>query len=130
MLLNETKYELNSELPSKNLSLKVVMNILNMKDVRTAINWCKRNGVFIFKIGKEKHVNKIEFDLGIDKPFIESLKIKYPGNWKEIYSAFKEGNYSAILDQTSRKDPISKLKFVAPGDSGKNFIKKIANKNR
>lgn len=106
------------------------MNILKVKDIRTVINWCKRNGIFIFKIGKGKYVNKIELELGIDKPFIESLKIKHPENWKEIYSAFKEGDYFAILDQNFQKDPISKLKFVAPGNSGNDFIKKIVNKKR
>ncbi|MDP1881020.1 MAG: hypothetical protein Q8K60_08795 [Parachlamydiaceae bacterium] len=130
MLLNERKHELNNELPNRNINLKVVMNILKVKDIRTVINWCKRNGIFIFKIGKEKYVNKIELELGIDKPFIESLKIKHPENWKEIYCAFKEGDYFAILDQNFQKDSISKLKFVAPGNSGNDFIKKIANKKR
>ncbi len=128
MFINEIKNELNNELPYKNISLKIVMKILRVVDIRTAINWCKRNKIYIFKIGKEKYVNKMEFELCIDKPFIESLKLKHQEKWKEIYSAYKKGDYFTILDNDVQESSTTKLKFVAPGKSGNNFIKKISNK--
>lgn len=130
MLLNETNHELNSELLNGNINLKLLMNVLGVTDIRTAVSWCKRNGIFIFKIGREKYVNKIEFELAIDKPFIESLRIKYLENWKDVYSAIKKGEYRTILDQELQTNQLNKLKFVAPGRSGNNFIKKITKQKK
>lgn len=127
MSLNKKNHELKSELLAGNINIKVVMNVLIATDIRTAISWCKRNGVFIFKIGKEKYVNAIEFELGIDKPFIESLKIKHPKNWKEVYCAFKNEDFFTILDKDFQKVTANQ-KFEAPGKSGNNFIKNITSK--
>ncbi|MBL7921699.1 MAG: hypothetical protein JNJ40_15400 [Bacteroidia bacterium] len=127
MSLNKKNHELKNELSAANINIKVVMNVLMATDIRTAISWCKRNGVFIFKIGKEKYVNKIELELCIDKPFIESLKVKYPENWKEVYCALKSGDYLTILDKDLQKVTANK-KFIAPGKSGNKFIKNIISK--
>ncbi|MDZ4664799.1 MAG: hypothetical protein SGJ15_07985 [Bacteroidota bacterium] len=126
MFLNETKHELNNEPPNRNVSINVVMSMLGVSDIRTAVKWCKMNGIFIFKIGKQKCVNRIDLELAIDKPFIESLKEKHPENWKEIYTAYKNRDYLAVLDQKSQAVSKSKIKFIAPGESGNNFLKKVS----
>jgi hypothetical protein len=64
----------------------------------------------------------------VDKPFIESLRIKYPTTWKEMYAAYKNGHYLTIAEQLFEKAAVVKTKFAAPGTSGNDFLKKMIKK--
>ena len=128
--LNETKNALHFRILSDKVNIKDVMTALHVADVRTAIKWCKKKNILILKFGKEMYVNMIDFDLAIDRPFIESLKVKHPENWKEIYSAYKNGDYLSIIEQAFQEESITKVKYVAPGKSGNDFIKKIAKRTK
>ena len=121
--------ETNVKALNDKISIKEIMIALRIEDARTVIKWCKKKSILIVKLGKEKYVNLIDFEIAVDQPFIESLKEKYPQNWKEIYQAYKKEDYITIIDQMTKPTLYSKIKFVAPGVSGNNFIKRIAKRN-
>lgn len=130
MYLNKTNENFKYYLLNNNVSIKDLMFILRIEDTRTAIKWCKRNGILIFKFGKEKYVNKIDFELAFDQAFIESLKTKYPESWKEVYVAYKDKDYLSIIEQKQKIEIGVKTKFSAPGISGEVFLKKVNTKTK
>lgn len=130
MLPNERKNDLNFNVLSDKINIKDVMIALCVEDIRTAIKWCKKKSILIFKFGKEKYVNSIDFELAVDRPFIESLKEKHPENWKGIYAAYKNGDYLKITEVSFEQQVISKTKFVAPGTYGNKFIEKLNKKTK
>lgn len=122
-------YDLERSVESRLLSDKIGINeivkALKVADVRTALRWCRKKSLLVLKFGKEKYVNLIDFQLAVDRPFIESLKQKHPDNWKEMYDAYKKGDYIAIAAQMLQAEPIAKTKFVVQGEAANSFIKKI-----
>ena len=128
--LNNVKETTQNRILSDKINIKEVMNALHVADIRTAIKWCKKKNILILKFGKETYVNMIDFDLAIDRPFIESLRLKHPGNWKEIYSAHKNGDYLSIIEQSFQEETIKEVKYVAPGKSGNDFIKNITKRTK
>lgn len=110
---------------SDKINIKDIMKALGAQDARAAIRWCKKRRLLVFKFGKEKYVNIIDFKLAVDKPFIDSLKIKYPQNWKELYEAYRNGDYITVAGLTSEVAPIPKTKFVVEGKAANDFMKKM-----
>lgn len=125
-------YEDNNEIENKFLKDKIkisdVVKALQVTDVRTALRWCRKKTILVWKFGKERYINLIDFELAVDRPFIESLKEKYPENWKELYDAYKKNDYITIAEQLFQATPIVKSKFVVQGEVANNFIKKIKQK--
>ena len=112
---------------SGKITIGEIMQVLHVADIRTAIKWCKSKSICILKLGKQLYVNTIDFELIIDRPFIESLKTKYPESWKEIYEAYKKNDYKTILEKTcSTSDARKQSGFMAPGAAGNNFIDRIS----
>jgi hypothetical protein len=130
MLSNERKNDLNFNVLPDKINIKDVMIALCVEDIRTAIKWCKNKSILIFKFGKEKYINSIDFELAVDRPLIKSLKEKHPEHWKEIYAAYKNGDYLKITELLFEPQVISKTKFVAPGTSGNKFIEKLNKKSK
>ena len=121
----ERKNDLDFKLLSDKIKIKEIAMALHAKDVKTAIRWCKRKGISILKFGKEMYVNAIDFQLAVDRPLIESLKLKYPECWKEIYDAYKKSDYVTIVELELKTAPIVRAKFVAPGPAGAAFLKEL-----
>lgn len=119
LLWNENK------LLSDKIKVLDIVEFLRAKDIRTAIRWCKKMGISILKIGGEKCVNLIDFNLAVDRPFILSLRERYPECWKELYDAYKRNDYITIMELEFKKAPSAKGKFVAPGPKGDAFLKEI-----
>ncbi|OFY82743.1 MAG: hypothetical protein A3F72_19935 [Bacteroidetes bacterium RIFCSPLOWO2_12_FULL_35_15] len=113
---------------SDKINIKDIMATLHVADVRAAMRWCKKKSILVLKFGKERYANLIDFELAIDRPFIESLKVKHPENWKEIYSAYKKNDYIAITEQMFQSEPTIKTKFEVKGEVANSFIKKIKQK--
>ena len=124
----ENVNEVENKLLKDKIKISDVVKSLQVVDVRTALRWCKKKSILVFKFGKEKYINLIDFELAVDRPFIESLKIKYPTSWKEMYDAYKSGDYITIADQMFQAEPLIKEKFVVKGEVANNFIKKIKQK--
>lgn len=87
------------------MELLKVKSILNYSDLRSTINWCTKNKVFVIKQGNKKYVNKWEFILSFYKPFIQHLKRKHK-NWKEIFFNYLNGELGQLLAEPIDKSPI------------------------
>jgi hypothetical protein len=80
-------------------------SILNYKDLRSVINWCIKNEVFIIQQGNKQFVNQWEFVLSFYKPFIKHLKIKHK-NWKEMFLNYLNGELGQLLASPIKKEQI------------------------
>ena len=109
------------------LKLTELAKILEVKSLRTAISWCKKHGVATFNKGKLKFVYLVDFNLAVDSPFIESLKIKFPQNWSEIYATYKRFDYEKLVELLVPQNAISRRKFSVEGDVANNFLEKMKN---
>ncbi len=67
------------------LTISEVAAKLKLLNNATAKRWLERKGVLIHKFSKQNIVYEIEVICEIDKPFVKSLKLKYPSKWKKIY---------------------------------------------
>lgn len=79
-----------------------IKNILNYKDLRSVINWCTKNDVFIIQQGNKQFVNQWEFILSFYKPFIQHLKRKHK-NWKDMFLNYLNGELGQLLADSSEK---------------------------
>jgi hypothetical protein len=113
------------------LPIGEVMRILRFEDVRSAVKWCRSKSMMVQKFGKEIYVNLSEFEVAMDRPLIESLKARYPQNWKDMYTAYKKGDLVSIAEVMIDAANVNKeAVFVAPGASGSDFIKKVLKKQK
>jgi hypothetical protein len=121
--VDETISAIGSHLLFDKVKLTDIVKVLNVKTVRTALDWCRRKGLVVMKIGREKYVNLIDFQLQIDKPFLDHLKAKYPSNWAELYQAYKTLDYGAIA--THSISSCLKPKFTVKGNAANDFMNKM-----
>jgi len=77
-----------------------IKNILNYKDLRSVILWCRKNDVFIIHQGNRQFVNIWEFTLSFYSPFIKHLK-QNNKNWKELFLNYLNGSLSDILGESA-----------------------------
>lgn len=125
MLPYESKSKLETDILKGKINIRDILPALNVKDIRTALSWCKKKGLFVIPIGKERYINFIDFELVVDLPFIKSLKLKFPSSWKEIYDAYKKRDYITIAEQMLETEKSFKEKFVVQGIVANSFIKTI-----
>ncbi len=88
-----------SQYSGQSLGLMEVIKLkyfLNYKDLRSVLNWCRKNEVFIIQQGNKQFVNQWEFILSFYKPFIEHLKRKHK-NWKEMFLNYLNGQLPNLL---------------------------------
>ena len=104
------------------------MLALHKKDIRAVLRWCRKQSLLVLKFGRERYVMLIDFELAVDRPFIDSLKIKYPKNWQELYSAYKQRDLIKITESMAGEGVPVKTVFTPPGSKGKRFAEKIKNK--
>lgn len=76
--------------------------ILGYKDIRSVIEWCDKNSVYILYQGNVKVVNTCEFVLSFYKPFINHLKAKHD-NWKELFIDYLHGDFRKLIDNGSKR---------------------------
>lgn len=67
------------------LTIPEVAAKLKIANQGTAKRWLERNGILIHRFSKHNIVYAIEVICEIDKPFVRSLRLKYPTKWKKIY---------------------------------------------
>ncbi|MGV6860994.1 MAG: hypothetical protein ACWA41_04435 [Putridiphycobacter sp.] len=88
-----------SQYSGQSLGLMEIIKLkyfLNYKDLRSVLNWCRKNEVFIIQQGNKQFVNQWEFILSFYKPFIEHLKRKHK-NWKEMFLNYLNGQLPNLL---------------------------------
>jgi hypothetical protein len=105
------------------IKLTDIVKALNAKTLQTATRWCKRKGLVIMKFGRDQYVNLIDFQLQLDKPFLDDLRIKHPNDWAEMYHAYKTFNWAKIAGQIL--NPSVKTKFTVQGHAANDFMNKM-----
>jgi hypothetical protein len=105
------------------VKLTDIVKALNVKTLKSAKSWCKRKGLVIIKFGRDQYVNLIDFQLQLDKPFLDDLRVKYPKNWAEMYHHYKTLNWGKIAGQII--NPIVKTKFMVQGHAANDFMTKM-----
>lgn len=105
------------------VKLSDIVKALNVKTVKTAKSWCKRKGLVIIKFGREQYVNLLDFQLQLDKPFLDELRVKHPNNWAEVYHHYKTYNWAKIAGQLLNSH--LKTKFSVQGNAANDFITKM-----
>ena len=81
-MLEEYGFKTNS---LDTLTIPQVANKINVKDNDTAKKWLSDRNITIYKWSSQPFVYQIEVDCEIDKPYVMTLRNKYPMQWKEIY---------------------------------------------
>jgi len=111
------------------ITLSKVKEILNLKDFRSVKNWCDKNQIFIFKLGKRTNykISKSDFLITLHKPFINHLKNLNPHNWKELFQAYLDKNISLIIELKSKQSMVTNyaLSYKATNNSEISFLEKL-----
>ena len=121
--VDKTILETDKHLLFDKIKLTDIAKTLNVKALKTVKSWCKRKGLVIIKFGRYQYVNLIDFELLLDKPFLDDLRVKYPKNWAEMYHAYKNFDWAKIAGQAV--NPSMKTKFTVQGNAANDFIKKM-----
>jgi hypothetical protein len=124
-VFNDISLTKENRLLNDKLSLNEIAEFLNVKSIRTAINWCKRKKLEILKFGKEKYVNLMDFHFVIDHSFIESLKMKYPNDWALVYNAYKKMDFETIAKFLSPNTALNIPTFKVKSNAATNFLNKL-----
>jgi hypothetical protein len=124
-VFNDISLKKENRLFFDKISLSEITEFLKVKSIRSAIAWCKKNSVKIFENGKLKYINFLDYQLAIDAPFIESLKIKHPKNWNEIYGYYKNFDYKNLVLQISPSKHLKARKFSVQGKVANSFLNKM-----
>jgi hypothetical protein len=91
----------NNQSESSNLSILTIREVaikLKLINSEAAKKWIEKRGIRIHKFSKQNIVYEIEVICEIDKPFVKSLRLKYPLRWKKIYrNLVKDKNVYELL---------------------------------
>jgi hypothetical protein len=113
-------------LENKSLSriyFKEILKLINKKDKRSVIAWCRKNRVDIYSDGSKKFVNEAEFNLAYNQPIIKRYKTKYGENWQQMYELTLEGKLH-LSDSDNERVSVSK-RYVPKSNESKKFLKRI-----
>ncbi|CAM4072273.1 hypothetical protein [Flavobacterium weaverense] len=98
---NAKKNNENNQSKSSNLSILTIREValkLKLINSEAAKKWIEKRGIRIHKFSKQNIVYEIEVICEIDKPFVKSLRLKYPLRWKKIYrNLVKDKNVYELL---------------------------------
>ena len=98
---NTKKNDENNQSKSSNLSILTIREValkLKLINSEAAKKWIEKRGIRIHKFSKQNIVYEIEVICEIDKPFVKSLRLKYPLRWKKIYrNLVKDKNVYELL---------------------------------
>jgi hypothetical protein len=75
-----------------------VAELINRKDIRAVIYWCKKSHVQIHSNSSGKFITKNDFALAYNLPLIKDLKVKYGDKWEAMYVAYLDNKLHEILD--------------------------------
>ena len=103
------------------LTLRQVAAELNYKDELATRRWLKKNGIQKHRLAKENFVYQIEFDLVFDRPYVNSLRMKHPQKWKEIYRrACKNDTLYELMvmevEESTPRIPMTKVSLRSKSD--------------
>lgn len=105
--------------------------LLSVKSSETVRKWCLDNDVTIYSEHNRRFMCRIEFMTALEKPFIESLKMKYGDEWRKAYQVMGTNDPAEVYEfhdhKRERKTaPLYRLKRYKPvSDFAKSFIRNI-----
>lgn len=98
---------------------KEILKLINKKDKRSVITWCKKNRVEIYSDGPEKFVNEAEFNNAYNQPIKNRYKEKYGENWQHMYELTLEGKLH-LADSDNERVSVSK-RYIPKTKASINF---------
>ncbi len=105
--------------------------LLSVRSNDSVVKWCNDNDVTVFSDRNRRFMSRIEFLTALERPFIQSLKMKYGVEWKEAYQAMETNDPAEVYEfhdhKRERKTaPLYLLKRYKPvSDFAKSFIRNI-----
>ena len=88
------------------IDLHVIKSVLNYRDVRSVLKWCRENEVYVLSQGNTQVVNLIEFILAFYKPYLEHLQ-RTKENWKTLFWNYVCANVNGILSEKREQREIA-----------------------
>ena len=67
------------------LTLEQVTERIHGSNEKSTRKWLQERGIQIYRHARVSFVYQIEVDSEIDKPYVISLRNRFPDNWKERY---------------------------------------------
>lgn len=107
------------------ISLHVLKSILNYRDIRSVVKWCRENEVFVLSQGNAQVVNLIEFILAFYKPYLEHLK-RTKKNWKTLFWDYVCANVHGILTEKREQREIAN-QYKPKTNVERSFLQKMKN---
>lgn len=105
------------------IDLHVIKSVLNYRDVRSVLKWCRENEVFVISQGNAQVVNLIEFILAFYKPYLDHLK-RTKENWKTLFWDYVCANVSGILSE-KREQRQKKNQYKPKTNIETSFLEKM-----
>ena len=105
--------------------------LLSVSSNESVVKWCNDNDVNVYSERNRRFMSRIEFITALEKPFIQSLKIKYGNDWEKVYQVMGTNDPAEVYEfqnhKTERKTaPLYRLKRYKPvSDFAKSFIRNI-----
>lgn len=107
------------------IDLHEVKVVLNYRDIRSVLKWCRENEVFVLSQGNTQVVNLIEFILAFYKPYLEHLK-RTKENWKTLFWDYVCANVNGIL--TDKREQLEIANQYKPKTNvEQSFLQKMKN---
>ena len=114
------------------LPIQQAAAVLGYKDKRSAIEWCKSNGVTVRTDKNRKYVFKTDIEFALEQDYIMGLVQKYPDNYEEVYSSIKNNDMLEAFKITNNQYPPIKNttggRYIPKGKFAKKFNEKQLNK--
>ena len=114
------------------LPIQQAAAILGYKDKRSAIEWCKSNGVTVRTDKNRKYVFKTDIEFALEQDYIMGLVQKYPDNYEEVYNSIKNNDMLEAFKITNKQNPhiknTSSSRYIPKGRFAKKFNEKQLNK--
>lgn len=89
------------------ISLKKVGERINLRNIKSVKKWLDKNNISIHKFSKDSFIYQVDYDFHIQKPFVLSLRRKYPNHWKEMYHAIcvNEALFNMMMIEMEQQTP-------------------------
>ena len=114
------------------LPIQQAAAFLGYKDKRSAVEWCKSNGVTVRTDKKRKYVFKSEIEFALEQDYIMGLVQKYPDNYEEMYNSIKNNDMLEAFKISNNQNTIIKntsgARYIPKGKFAKKFNEKHLNK--
>lgn len=107
------------------IDLHVIKSVLNYRDIRSVLKWCRENEVYVLSQGNVQVVNLIEFILAFYKPYLEHLK-RTKENWKTLFWDYVCANVNSILTERKEQREIAN-QYKPKTNLERSFLQKMKN---